>query len=240
MDIYQQLSKTVASAPKPSARPIAKPETKPLAVFQNPATARAAGDASDQALSQSAMQAVQLKQYGWALSLLDQLIARHPHRAVYYSNRSLVKLWSGDQDAALEDCNQAIKLSPDLDQAFNNRATCYAAVGLMEQAIQDYERAIDLNPFNVRARINLGATLRDLGNLDEALARLDEALLFYQLPEFIYAERGRTYHLRGDWNCAIADYRRALAAAADSELTHPAQQMIQRVKGWMAELVPST
>ncbi|MHC5827687.1 MAG: tetratricopeptide repeat protein, partial [Nostoc sp.] len=26
----------------------------------------------------------------------------------------------------------------------------------------------------------------------------------------IWAERGRTYHLWGDWNYAIADYRRAL------------------------------
>jgi hypothetical protein len=36
-------------------------------------------------------------------------------------------------------------------------------------------------------------------------------MLFGQLKGHIWAERGRTYHLWGDWNCAIADYRRALA-----------------------------
>jgi tetratricopeptide (TPR) repeat protein len=36
-----------------------------------------------------------------------------------------------------------------------------------------------------------------------------------QLEGNIYAERGRTYELRGDWNCAIADYQKALALLSD-------------------------
>ncbi|PSN12522.1 hypothetical protein C7293_19830 [filamentous cyanobacterium CCT1] len=186
-------------------------------------------------LSRQAAAAVKQQQYPQALHLLNQLIERQPDRAMYYSNRGLVYLWMGRPSAALIDCDRAVTLGPDLDQAYNNRALCHAALGDLAAALDDYEQAVDLNPFNSRARINLGATLRQLGALDLALDCFDEALMFHQLPEFIYAERGRTYHLRGDWNCAIADYRRALTAAQVSD-TSP--QLVERVKCWAAELLP--
>ncbi|MGB3202724.1 MAG: tetratricopeptide repeat protein [Nodosilinea sp.] len=188
----------------------------------------------DGTLSRLAAAAVKRQQYPQALRLLSQLVERHPEQALHYNNRGLVYLKLGQPQPALADCDRAVALAPDLDQAYNNRAMCHAALGEMASALDDYERAIDLNPFNSRARINLGATLRQMGDLDLALDCFDEALMFHQLPEFIYAERGRTYHLRGDWNCAIADYRRALAAAQTSNV----QSLVERVKRWAAELVP--
>jgi len=196
-------------------------------------------DLSDDALGHSAVQAVRQGNYPWARQLLTQLIERHPLRAAYYSNRGLVHLWCGDQQAALKDFNQAIDLAPDLDQAYNNRANCYAAMGCSVEALLDYDHAVELNPFNTRARINLGVTLRDLGHLDDALTCFDDALLFYQLAEHSYAERGRTYHLRGDWNCALADYHRCLDVAAKLEPSYSLEQLVQRVQGWMHELIPA-
>ncbi|MFO0140666.1 MAG: tetratricopeptide repeat protein, partial [Aphanizomenon sp.] len=92
-----------------------------------------------------------------------------------------------------------------------NRANYYAACGQLMDALADYEQALDLNPHYVRAWINRSITLRDLGEYAEAIENLEIAMLFGQLKGHIWAERGRTYHLWGDWNCAIADYRRALA-----------------------------
>ncbi|MBD1918709.1 tetratricopeptide repeat protein [Phormidium sp. FACHB-322] len=193
---------------------------------------------ADDTLSRLAAAAVKRQQYSQALHLLDQLVERHPQRAMYYSNRGLVQLWLGQPCAALADCDRAIKFDSDLDQAYNNRAMCHAALGDLSAALDDYEQAIDLNPFNGRARINMGATLRQMGDFARALDCFDEALMFHQLPEFIYAERGRTYHLRGDWNCAIADYRRALTAAATHQSSDQLQTLVQRVKGWIEELLP--
>jgi tetratricopeptide (TPR) repeat protein len=194
---------------------------------------------SDDLLSASAINAIRQRQYEWALHLLNHLIQRHPDEANYYSNRGLLHLWKKNYDAALNDCDYAIELEPNLDQAYNNRANCYAALGLTVKALVDYERAVDLNPFNSRARINLGITLRSLGDLEAALNCFDEALLFYKLSAFIYVERGRTYHLRGDWNCAIADYRRAQASINENTATPQEQRVLQRVQGWMEELVPN-
>jgi tetratricopeptide (TPR) repeat protein len=195
---------------------------------------------SDDSLSYSAKRAIKLKQYAWAIKLLDQLILRHPDKAIYFNNRGLVKLWMGQPRAALIDCTRAIRLDPDLDEAYNNRGNCYAALGLMAQAVADYELAVDLNPLNVKARINLGGILRDCEEFDEALLCFDEALIFYRLTERIYAERGRTYHLRGDWNCAIADYNRALGLIRDSELTSEHQRLATRIQQWLAELLPTS
>jgi tetratricopeptide (TPR) repeat protein len=193
---------------------------------------------NDDTLSRLAAAAVSRQQYSEALTLLNELVERHPQRAMYYSNRGLVQLWLGQPCAALADCDRAVTLNPDLDQAYNNRAMCHAALGDLSAALDDYEQAIDLNPFNSRARINLGATLRQMGDFDRALDCFDEALMFHQLPEFIYAERGRTYHLRGDWNCAIADYRRTVIAAATRQASDQLQTLVQRVKRWAEELLP--
>jgi len=195
--------------------------------------------APDAILSRAAIDAVRHRQYERALYLLNQLIGRHPDGATYYSNRGILHLWRGHHEAALDDCNQAIELEPTLDQAYNNRGNCYAAMGLSVKALIDYEQAVDLNPFNSRARINLGVTLRSLGDLDAALNCFDEALHFYKLLAFIYAERGRTYHLRGDWNCAIADYRRTVAAIQEGQPPRREQCLLAKVNAWMAELLPN-
>ena len=113
---------------------------------------------------------------------------------------------------ALDDYNQAIALNKQLDGAYNNRGNCYAAQGNLAAALTDYEVALDLNPGNLRAWINQGITLRDLGLYDLALENFDLALaLGKHYQGRIYAERGYAYYLRGDWNCAIADYQRALS-----------------------------
>lgn len=199
---------------------------------------------SDESLTNAAIAAINDHRYTQALLLFTCLIERHPTNAEYCNNRGLVFLWNSQIEEALEDFQQAIQLSPDLDKAYNNRGNCYTAQHRWNRAIADYERALDLNPFNIRARINLGITLRDLERYDEALEVFEEALLFRQLPEHIYGERGRTYQLRGDWNCAIADYNRALSILKHHSLdsTKSMQgprslRLQQQVQSWLDDLL---
>jgi len=138
---------------------------------------------------------------------LNQLIDRHPHNAINYNNRGLVYFQSSQLNQArrLQHSNQ---LNPHLASAYNNRANYYAACGRLTAALTDYDKALDLNPSYVRAWINRGITLRDLGQYDQAIENFDRDAR--PTKGHIYAERGRAYHLWGDWNCAISDYRRAL------------------------------
>lgn len=191
--------------------------------------------------------------YAEAIALLNLLISREPMNAGNYANRGLVYFQNGAPERALSDYNRALRLDPRLAKAYNNRANCYVTLGQMEAAIADYDRAIDLNPLNLRARINQSITYRDLTWYDQALECLDEALQlcqmltqanpvsasFLTLEGHIHAERGRTYHRMGDWNCAVADYRQALLKLSIAEAPTPASSRLrQSVESWLSSLLP--
>jgi tetratricopeptide (TPR) repeat protein len=141
---------------------------------------------------------------------------------------------------AIDDFNQALKLHPEADRIYNNRANCYAAQGNWQMAIADYDRAIDLNPFNMRARINQAITFRDIGQYEEALACFDIALFMGSAQATIYAERGRTHHLNGHWNCAMGDYQRALDNLTNSDPVTLPQTLRRRVIRWMQDLTQTS
>lgn len=180
-------------------------------------------------------------EYHEAISLFNQLINRNPDNAIDYNNRGLIYFQCGEKQKAVSDYNTAIALNPKLASAYNNRANYYAACGKLVEAIADYDEAIDLNPTYTRAWINRGITYRDLGQHEEAIDNLEIALLFEQHEGQIIAERGRTYHIWGDWNCAIADYRRALSllpASANTKDTAGWRLRLQ-VENWLGELLCS-
>ncbi|WP_414526576.1 tetratricopeptide repeat protein [Nodularia chucula] len=164
----------------------------------------------DNCLRSCALSSARQGDYAEAIALLTELIERRPQNSVDYNNRGLIYFQSGEMLKALGDYNTAVLLNPNLASAYNNRANYHAARSEFTAALADYDRAIDVNPGYVRARINRGITLRDLEEYEEAIDSFEVAMLFGQLEGHIWAERGRTYHLWGDWNCAIADYRRAL------------------------------
>jgi tetratricopeptide (TPR) repeat protein len=190
---------------------------------------------SERSLRASANYKAKQGDYKSAIALLTQLISRNPADAISYNNRGLVYFQTGQREKALADYNRALQLNPELDSAYNNRANYYASSGKLAEALTDYEQALDLNPANIRTWINQAITFRELGLYDLALENLDMALILGCLEGHIYAERGRTYHLRGDWNCAIADYQRALQELPPSGTT--ANRLRHKVENWMSHLL---
>jgi tetratricopeptide (TPR) repeat protein len=193
-----------------------------------------AGVESDTLLRQRGLAKAQMGLYDEAIALFTQLIDRNPLNANDYSNRGLTYFQSGRSAQAIADYNRAIELNPKLDGAYNNRANYHAAQGQFLEAILDYDIALDLNPANARAWINQGITFRDLEMYERAIESFDLALHLGRLEGHIYAERGRTYHLRGDWNCAIADYQRAILNMPDAPAS---ERLYLQVELWMDELL---
>ncbi|NJP10504.1 MAG: tetratricopeptide repeat protein [Leptolyngbyaceae cyanobacterium RU_5_1] len=202
-------------------------------------------------LRQQAIDKAQQGQYLDAIDLFTLLIQYNPNSASNYNNRGLLHFQSGQLNKALIDYDRALRLNPRLAKVYNNRANCYAALGELEFAIADYETAIDLDPTDIRARLNQGITFRELELYHEAIESFDLALQFSQflnttdtvgvptaLEGHIYAERGRTYHILGDWNCAVADYHRALARLpitySDREVSYRLRSL---VKSWLDDLL---
>ena len=187
---------------------------------------------SDQGLRDYIREKAEQEDYRGAITLLNQLINRHPNSAIDYNNRGLMYCKQGDCLRAIEDFEQAIALNPYLDKAYNNRGNCYADLGNLVKALEDYEISLELNPYNQRAWINKGITLRELEWHDLALETFNFCLVigkFFQGR--IYGERGYTYYLRGDWNCATADYRRALSKLLTGD------PYVSKVKRRLSELL---
>lgn len=192
----------------------------------------------DGLLRQQALLAIRQGEYEQAIDLFTELVERNPSSANDYNNRGLVYFQSGYVDEAIADYDRALEINPNLDSVYNNRANYYAAQGQFLEAMMDYEIALDLNPSNIRAWINQGITFRDLHLFDQAIESFDLALCFGRLEGHIYAERGRTYHLWGDWNYAIADYQRAIAHLPLSvPATEPAARLRLQVEVWLDDLL---
>jgi tetratricopeptide (TPR) repeat protein len=210
--------------PKPAALQSTRLQLLPLIGAQE----------SDTLLRQRGLAKAQMGQHDEAIALFTQLIERNPFNANDYSNRGLTYFQSGRSAQAIADYNRAIELNPKLDGAYNNRANYHAAQGQFLEAILDYDIALDLNPANVRAWINQGITFRDLEMYERAIESFDLALHLGRIEGHIYAERGRAYHLRGDWNCAIADYQRAIGESPSALVS---ERLYLQVELWMDELL---
>lgn len=185
-------------------------------------------------LHHSVHAAVKNRNYDHAIYLLSYLIAQEPLNSDYYSNRGFVYYRCQQWPQALTDYTQALRLNPSGDRIYSSRAKCNAVVGDWHQAIADYDCAIDINPYNLLARLEQGILLRNLKMYDDAITCFDLALFFGNVQAYVYAERGRTYHLNGHWNCAAGDYQRALSLLDKS----PNPALASKIQDWVAKLVP--
>ncbi len=197
-----------------------------------------AADQSDRQCRALVLERANQGDYWGAIALLDQLIAEYPNSAMDYNNRGLMYFRLGAYEAADRDYGEAIALDTRLDSAYNNRANCAVAQGKLGEAIADYQIALDFNPGNLHAWINQGVTYRDLGLYDLAIENFDLVLVLgSRLKGRVYGERGRAYHLRGDWNLAIADYQRAIDHLSQSFSSRRYSKQVER---WRDQLLNPT
>ena len=178
------------------------------------------------------------KNYAAAILLLNRLISYEPNNAENFANRGLMHYNLRQYPQALKDYNQAIMLDSELGRAYSNRANLHALQRNWGDAIADYDQAIDINPLNIRARLNQAITLREMREYREALDCLDIALFFRPNSPALYAERGRTYQLKGEWNKAMSDYSTARKLIPPSSLSqlNELTRINSRVLRWMHNL----
>jgi tetratricopeptide (TPR) repeat protein len=213
-------------------------QRRPAAVASS-LTSKASLVQADILLRQQALSAARQGDYERAIAFFNELIERNPVSANDYNNRGLAYFQAGQKGAAIADYNHALQLNPGLGSVYNNRANYYAVQGQLLDAILDYSMAIELEPNNIRAWINQGITFRDLQMYDRAIECFDLALTLNQLEGHVYGERGRVHHLRGDWNCAIADYERAIAHLPHSSGTNinASVRLRLQIEFWLSELL---
>ncbi len=128
------------------------------------------------------------------------------NREMAFGKRGASYLAAFDNDRAIEDFNQAIKIEPGNAVTHNNRGNAYKNKGDLDQAMINYTEVIRLNPKLARAYSFRGNVYRDRGEFDRAIADYNEAIRQNPKDAFTYNIRGTAYRAKGDAVQAMADY----------------------------------
>jgi len=80
-----------------------------------------------------------------ALSLLTKAIRMNPHAGILYASRAQLLLVMKKPNAAIRDCNQAIKIAPDSAKGYKMRGRANRLLGNYEAALRDYQQGQKLD-----------------------------------------------------------------------------------------------
>ncbi len=132
------------------------------------------------------------------------------NRAIAFYNRGIAYSDKGDQDRAITEYDQAIRLDPNYVSAYNNRGNSYNRKGEYRRALQDYDKALQLDPKYARGFNNRGEVFENLDEPDRAFDAYSAAIDLDPKYARARSNRGDINLYRGDYDAAIADYTEAL------------------------------
>jgi tetratricopeptide (TPR) repeat protein len=127
-----------------------------------------------------------------------------------YNNRGNTYHAKGDDDRAIADYSEAIRLDSRYFDPYNGRGNAYYSKREYDSAIADYSEAIRINPKYALPYNNRGNAYRSKGDNDRAITDLDQAIRLDPEYGYAYANRGITYEKLADVDRARADFNTVL------------------------------
>jgi tetratricopeptide (TPR) repeat protein len=138
----------------------------------------------------------------------------------------------GQSAAAIEDYSRAIKINPDLQDAYANRGAAFLKLASRERAAEDFAAAMRFERFT---QVNQAALDLAQGRHEAARDVFDRLIRAYPDDETAYLNRGVSWAGVGDHRRAVEDFSRALRlqpmdamAYYDRGLSLAAQDQLQR------------
>jgi tetratricopeptide (TPR) repeat protein len=114
-----------------------------------------------------------------------------------------------DPQKAIEYLDEAIKLKPDLAEAYNIRGNADGDLGQHQRAIEAYNEAIRLRPNYAHAYYNRGLTYSNLGQHQQAIEDYNEAIRLNIENNSVYHNRGKAYFIQGNKELGCRDAQKA-------------------------------
>ena len=148
--------------------------------------------------------------YSWANSgsTVSPKLAADPCLA--YCDRGRSCLEKGDNDKAIAEYTEAIRLDPKRAKAYNDRGVAYRNAGEYDKAISDCNEAARLDPQLADAFLIRGDAYRGKREYDKAIADYVVAIRLNPKSAVTYYSRGDAYAGKGECDKAIADYSEAI------------------------------
>ena len=122
---------------------------------------------------------------------------------------------------AIEYFNKAIKLKPDLTEAYCNRGNTKYDLGQYSEAIEDFNKAIELNPDFSEAYYRRGRTKFILNQYEDAIEDYTKAIELDPDNSNIYYHRGLANRKLKQYIKAILDYKKAFELSLNCAFKMP-------------------
>jgi serine/threonine-protein kinase len=132
-------------------------------------------------------------------------LAKRPKYPLALLCRAAARIHQGDQEGAIQDCDEALRVSPRLVEAHNNKAVACLKLGNLDQALKSFAQALEIDPRYGPSYENRAALLCQKGNFDAALADLAKALEINPRSPLALLNRGIVKTRTGDFDGALAD-----------------------------------
>ncbi len=146
-----------------------------------------------------------------AIESFSQILRLNGNYGAAYTGRGLARADVGDNQGAVADYTQALRLNPTAG-TYNNRGFSRYQRQDRQGAIADYDQAIRLEPNMAQAFNNRGLARFDLGDTQGAMADYTQAIRLSPTLAQAYNNRGFLRYGLQDIQGAIADYGYAIDA----------------------------
>jgi tetratricopeptide (TPR) repeat protein len=120
------------------------------------------------------------------------------------------QLLRGDFKDAAQSLTMAIRLQPNLAEAYQWRGSAYYGLGDLQSALRDFNQAIRLKPNLAEAYVGRGFAYYGLGDLQSALRDSNQAIRLKPNLVEPYVSRGSAYYGLGDLQSALRDFNQAI------------------------------
>ena len=146
------------------------------------------------------------KYYEEALNSFNEAIKINPNTYKAYYRRSWTYKSLGRIEAALDDLNKVIELSPKTSvYYYSNRASLYETLKQYDKALDDYNKMIELNPKNSRGYHGRASLYEKLNQKEKAIEEYTRAIKAEPTGALDYYCRADLYEKLGQYDKAIAD-----------------------------------
>ncbi|MFW9999620.1 MAG: tetratricopeptide repeat protein [Candidatus Hodarchaeota archaeon] len=161
-----------------------------------------------------------------ALNLIDELLESHPTlKQSLLKQKSYIQVVSKQYKDGLKTVKEGIELDPHDTIFINNKAMILGYLGRKEEAIDTAEYLISLSPRNGNSYDTYGEVLMVLGDYENAIIKLKEALNIEPTGWFAFAtclKLGECFKELGNFEKAIEYYERGIKL---TEKMHPSERM---------------
>jgi Flp pilus assembly protein TadD len=149
-------------------------------------------------------------QYADNRTLFLSTLARNPTCWMCHHNLADMETEAGNQTAALDHFETALRLSPSNPVIHHDLAIAYMQFGREADALREFRTTINLDPMGVGARQDYGEALRKAGRISEATDEFAEAVRLAPNSPMAHAELGVSLLDQGRLDRAMEHLREAV------------------------------